>query len=81
MATNPQKLLTLPSLSGGRPAELGVPSLSLLFFLNKLTSFWNALCLEILFQLMLRLPQQSCTLTTMKTAEDLLEGFRFQCLA
>ena len=39
------------------PAAFTVPMSSLLFVLNKLTPFCNILCLEILFQLMLRLPQ------------------------
>ena len=43
------------------PLHLQVPTLSLLFVFNKLTAFWNALCLEILFQPMLGLPQQKPT--------------------
>ena len=39
----------LPGLSGGQPAVLAELTSSLLFVLNKLASFWNALCLEILF--------------------------------
>ena len=39
----------LPGLSGGRPAVLAAPTLSLLFVLNKLSPFCNTLCLEILF--------------------------------
>ena len=50
LATNSRKVPTLPVLSGGQPSMLPVPILSLLFILSKLTSFWNALCLEILFQ-------------------------------
>ena len=41
-----------------QPTALTVPTLSLLFVLNKLTPFCNTLCLEILFQTVLRLPQQ-----------------------
>ena len=41
-----------------QPATLTTPTLSLLFVLNKLTSFYNTLYLEILFQPALRLPQQ-----------------------
>ena len=37
MAINPQQLSTLPGLSGGWPAALAVPTLSLLFVLNKLS--------------------------------------------
>ena len=37
---------------------LAVPTLSLLFVLNKLTLFCSTLYLEILFQPMLGLPQQ-----------------------
>lgn len=45
--------LILPSevdsvLSGGQPALLAVPAVSLPSPLNKLAPFWNALCLEIL---------------------------------
>ena len=59
LTLNPGNLLTFPNLSGGWPAELTVPNLSLLLVLDKnLTPFWNALCLEILFQLDLRRPQQ-----------------------
>ena len=43
---------------GGQPAALAVPTLSLLFVLNRLTPFCNTLCLEILFQPALGLPQQ-----------------------
>ena len=39
-------------------AMLRAPTLSLLFILSKLTSFYNTLYLEILFQPALRLPQQ-----------------------
>ena len=39
LPTNPQKLSTLPGLSGGRPTALGTPSLSLLLTLNELTPF------------------------------------------
>ena len=38
---------------------LSVSPFSLLFVLNKLIPFWNALCLEIIFQPTLGLPQQS----------------------
>ena len=41
-----------------RNCALEVPTLSLLFVLNKLTLFCSTLCLEILFQPMLGLPQQ-----------------------
>ena len=41
-----------------QPTALTVPTLSLLFVLNKLTPFCNTLCLEILFQPLLGLPQQ-----------------------
>ena len=41
-----------------RPTELVVPTLSVLFVLNKLTPFCNTLCLEILFHPALGLPQQ-----------------------
>ena len=42
-----------------RNCALEVPTLSLLFVLNKLTLFCSSLCLEILFQPTLRLPQQT----------------------
>ena len=41
-----------------QPTALTVPTLSLLFVLNKLTPFCNALFLEILFQPVLRQAQQ-----------------------
>ena len=40
-----------------QPTAFTVPTLSLLFVLNKLTPFCNTLCLEILFQPVLRMPQ------------------------
>ena len=58
LATNPRKVSAVPGLWGGQPATLAVPTLSLLFILSKLTPFWNALCLEILFQPEFRLRQQ-----------------------
>ena len=44
----------LPGLLGGQPAVLAELTSSLLFVPNKLASFWNALCLEIVFWLVLR---------------------------
>ena len=42
---------------GCHPAALAVPTLSLLFVLNRLTPFCNTPCLKILFQLVFRLSQ------------------------
>ena len=57
---NTWKLLAFPGLSGGQPTvlTLSLPTLSLLFVLNKLIPFWDALCLKILFQIVLTLTQQ-----------------------
>ena len=41
-----------------QPVALEMPTLSLLFFLNKSTPFCSTLCLEILFPPALGLPQQ-----------------------
>ena len=46
----PDARLCLRSEGGGQPTVLTAPTLSLLFVLNKLTLFFNTLCLEIIFQ-------------------------------
>ena len=58
LATNPQKALTFPGLSGGQPAVLAEPSSSL-FSVNKLTPLCNTLCLKILSHAKFRLPQHT----------------------
>ena len=51
-----------------QPAALSVPTLSLIFVLDKLTPICGTLYLEILFQLMVRLAQHlvACTGTTLR---------------
>ena len=51
-------LSTLPGLSRGQSTVFSVPTLSLLFVLNKLTPFCNTLRLGIFSQLVFRLPWQ-----------------------
>ena len=87
-APNPWNTSTLPGLSGAWPAVLSVSTLSLSFVLNKLITFWNALCLEILFQPVLGLPQhwspnfwkKNCECFLASVSHVMIREIQLQCL-